>query len=49
MPKSVFLINLFNIYIEKKLNIKGLKGKIIDSYALNNIDNDYYLIRTIQY
>jgi hypothetical protein len=39
--------NLFNIYIEKKLNIKGLKGKIIDSYALDNIDNDYYLIRTI--
>mgnify|MGYP003320563281 CR=1 FL=1 len=39
--------NIFTIYSEKPPKNLNLKGKVIDSYALDNIDNYYYLIRTI--
>ena len=41
--------NAFTIYNEKAPKSIDLKGKIIDSYALDNLDNHYYLIRTIIY
>ena len=39
--------NAFTIYSEKAPSNIDLKGKIIDSYALDNLDSYYYLIRTI--
>lgn len=39
--------NIFTIFNEKPPPNLNLKGKVIDSYALDNIDNYYYLIRTI--
>ena len=39
--------NLFSIYSEKTPEIIGLKGKIIDSYALKNLEDKYFFTRTI--
>ena len=39
--------NAFTIFSEKAPANLNLKGKIIDSYALDNSENYYYLIRTI--
>ncbi len=39
--------NAFTIFSEKAPENLNLKGKIMDSYALDNSENYYYLIRTI--
>ena len=39
--------NAFTIFSEIAPSNINLKGKIIDSYALDNLDNYYYIIRTI--